>query len=537
MKTWKLKSVLCLCMAWTVAVHAQPRVFTASDFDARIQSVNRPRLAVAPDGGFALAFEAFVPALGGNSAAWRVLVQRFAASGSPLGPTHYFEGESCAGDISVWLSDYVEHVELAFRRDGILVVVLEHEGEYQLGGDGVQSAETTIAALDADGQLIDLNSASNCVQKREIFVGGKRQDRPRVALTPDGSMLLTMDGFFGGTFFRNVGIRILSGDLDELFEEVIPHDDPNSEQSLHMVPDVATNGVLILSAWYECPFVDNQGNISTCDIVAQFATATADGTLQGVGGNQRVNTGDPAGTEQFNASVAMNPAGQSVIVWRDYRTGPQGDVFAQRFDASGQPVGSNIPVSAGDGEIYHRPEVEMLDDGRFMVVWTDSSSVGFRGRGRRFEADGTSQGGPFVLVEGNGVESGQPALAAAGTTWQYALLAEQGNDIVLVMNDATTVGVAVADAEVLPSTFALHANYPNPFNPATTIAYDLPRASQVRLAVYDMLGREVARLVDGLRAAGRHAVGFEAGDLASGVYLYRLEAGAWSQSKQLILFK
>jgi hypothetical protein len=520
-----------------VAAQAQPRVFTASDFDSNIQGVNRPRLAVAPDGGFALAFEALVPRPGGSNPVWQVLVQRFAASGNPLGPTHYFEGESCAGDISIWLSDYVEHAELAFRPDGILLIALEHEGELQLGGDGVRSAETTLAAVDANGQLIDLNGAGNCVQKREIFVGGDRQDRPRLALTPNAAVLLTMDGFFDGSFIRNVAIRVLGNELEELITQVIPHDDPRSEQALHGVPDVATNGSLILSSWHECPIIDNQGNVTTCDIVAQFATATANG-LQGVGGNQRVNVGDLAGTEQFNASAAMNAAGQSVIVWRDYRTGLQGDVFGQRFNAGGQPVGGNIQVSTSEGVLYYRPEVEMLDDGRFMVVWTDSSSAGFLGHGRRFNADGTPQGGPFVLVEGAGVESGLPSLAPAGATWQYAVLAEDVDDnILLVMNDATTIGVGVASDEAVPAAFALHQSYPNPFNPTTTIAYDLPRPAEVRLVVYDLFGREVKTLVHTRQAAGRYTGSFEAEGLASGTYFYRIEAGTWSQVRQFVLLK
>ncbi|NBC16719.1 MAG: T9SS type A sorting domain-containing protein [Bacteroidetes bacterium] len=82
----------------------------------------------------------------------------------------------------------------------------------------------------------------------------------------------------------------------------------------------------------------------------------------------------------------------------------------------------------------------------------------------------------------------------------------------------------------VPERVQLRANYPNPFNLQTTITYALPRSVAVRLAVYDVLGREVAVLVDDTRPAGQHTVTFEAGDLPSGVYLYRLEAGntVWS---------
>lgn len=79
-------------------------------------------------------------------------------------------------------------------------------------------------------------------------------------------------------------------------------------------------------------------------------------------------------------------------------------------------------------------------------------------------------------------------------------------------------------ASELPASFVLEGAYPNPFNPAATIRYGLPEAAQVTLVVYDMLGHEVARLVEGTQREGWQEVRFEASGQASGVYLYRLEA-------------
>ncbi len=88
-----------------------------------------------------------------------------------------------------------------------------------------------------------------------------------------------------------------------------------------------------------------------------------------------------------------------------------------------------------------------------------------------------------------------------------------------------------------PAAYSLHENYPNPFNPTTRIAYDLPVAGPARLAVYDLLGREVRILVDAPQPAGRHEVSFDAGDLPGGVYLYRLVAGGRSYTRSFILVK
>ena len=95
--------------------------------------------------------------------------------------------------------------------------------------------------------------------------------------------------------------------------------------------------------------------------------------------------------------------------------------------------------------------------------------------------------------------------------------------------------------EALPKDYALEAAYPNPFNPSATIRYALPEAADVRLVVYDVMGREVARLVEGKRPAGYHRMRFDGSRLASGLYLYRLvakgEAGAFSKTGRMVLVK
>ncbi len=88
-----------------------------------------------------------------------------------------------------------------------------------------------------------------------------------------------------------------------------------------------------------------------------------------------------------------------------------------------------------------------------------------------------------------------------------------------------------------PHGFALHPNYPNPFNPATEIAFDLPHATQTTLKVFDVTGREVAVLVDGIRTSGAHNVTFDANALSSGVYFYRLKAGSFVETRKMILMK
>ncbi len=104
------------------------------------------------------------------------------------------------------------------------------------------------------------------------------------------------------------------------------------------------------------------------------------------------------------------------------------------------------------------------------------------------------------------------------------------------LSEFGTTGVNDA-GNSLPTRFSLSQNYPNPFNPTTVISYSLPATERVSLKVYDLLGREVANLVDGLAQAGAHQVSFDASRLSSGIYFYTLHAGPFVASKKLILLK
>ncbi|MCX6160444.1 MAG: T9SS type A sorting domain-containing protein [Ignavibacteriae bacterium] len=89
----------------------------------------------------------------------------------------------------------------------------------------------------------------------------------------------------------------------------------------------------------------------------------------------------------------------------------------------------------------------------------------------------------------------------------------------------------------IPSSYSLSQNYPNPFNPSTTIRYDLPRAGVVKLAVYDIMGREVEILVNARQAAGSYEATFDGTRFASGVYFYRLTAEGYGETKRMTLIK
>jgi hypothetical protein len=106
--------------------------------------------------------------------------------------------------------------------------------------------------------------------------------------------------------------------------------------------------------------------------------------------------------------------------------------------------------------------------------------------------------------------------------------------------DGTVTGTLTGIRQVLtetPTVFSLAQNFPNPFNPTTTINYQLQKAGSVSLKVYDMLGREAATLVNEEKTAGYYSATFDASRLSSGTYMYRLHAGSFIEVKKLVLLK
>ena len=90
---------------------------------------------------------------------------------------------------------------------------------------------------------------------------------------------------------------------------------------------------------------------------------------------------------------------------------------------------------------------------------------------------------------------------------------------------------------VVPSVFSLSQNYPNPFNPSTVISYSIPKTSMVNITVFDIVGREVGSLVNNLQQPGSYNVQFDASNLASGVYFYKIQAGDFTDTKKMLLVK
>jgi hypothetical protein len=158
------------------------------------------------------------------------------------------------------------------------------------------------------------------------------------------------------------------------------------------------------------------------------------------------------------------------------------------------------------------------------------------------------QSAPFIVSDlvfsAGALNAESTSFRLAGTFGQpFAGRATSSGSIVTLGFWAAPLGtpepttIEPIEADAVPQRFSLDQNYPNPFNPATRIRYAVPEPASVRLTIHDVLGREVVMLVDRRQAAGTYEVPFEAGDLPSGMYFYRLETDRFWEIRQMILLK
>ncbi|MDP6966313.1 MAG: T9SS type A sorting domain-containing protein, partial [Candidatus Marinimicrobia bacterium] len=142
----------------------------------------------------------------------------------------------------------------------------------------------------------------------------------------------------------------------------------------------------------------------------------------------------------------------------------------------------------------------------------------------------------FLSIEGVEVVSGTwSVIATDGKGYSYPT-----NGPFELTIDASSV--SVDEPMLIPETFSLHANYPNPFNPSTAITYDLPKRSLVTLGIYDILGKQIKTLVNQSQDAGNKIAVWDGTDdlgrqVSAGVYLYQIQAGEFTQTRKMLLLK
>jgi hypothetical protein len=241
-------------------------------------------------------------------------------------------------------------------------------------------------------------------------------------------------------------------------------------------------------------------------------------------------------SEYYNVTQIYNI--DSVVVYSHGNTIPAPAVITTATlgsHANGDPIAeqwedmlvrvNNVTVTAIDQVAYADLTVMSVDDGSGKVYVRMAD-----GKHKYSNVPGDSVSGKRILKVGDKLSYLQGTVYFSSVT-NYAIVPRSNADFGTI-----TTGITTSNT-VLPTKFGLSQNYPNPFNPSTKIEYDIPVGGTVTLKVYNILGQEVASLVDGYRSVGHYTTQFDASRFSTGVYIYRLQSAINTITKRMILLK
>ncbi len=243
------------------------------------------------------------------------------------------------------------------------------------------------------------------------------------------------------------------------------------------------------------------------------------GNIQWNAGGVAVSTANNIQNEQ---KITTDGQGGAIAVWTDWRTGGL-DIYAQRIFQDGV-----LPVELSSFSASITGSTVELN----WITMTEVNNYGFEIE-RMSEKNPSWQKIGFVAGNGN---------SNSLKTYTFIDSESQPGKYVYRLKQIDNDGAFEYSNEIEvefgnPTSFLLEQNFPNPFNPTTKISWQSPVGSHQTLKVYDMLGNELATLVDEFREAGSYEVEFNAAQLSSGVYFYKLEAGPFIQTRKMILMR
>ena len=305
-------------------------------------------------------------------------------------------------------------------------------------------------------------------------------------------------------------------------------------------PDDQFGGSVSISGDYAvvgAPFDDDKGSKSgSAYVFKRSGTSWVE--------EAKITASDGAPDNQFGGSVSIS--GDSVAVvgaWSDDDKGSKSG-SAYVFKRTGTTWAQEAKLLPSDGatEDHFGASVSISGDYAVLGAWGDDDNGLSSGSAYLFKRSGTNWTQEAKLLPSDGAP-GDNFGWSASISGDYSVLGASFDDdnglssgSAYVYTSFIPVGVENERAG-LPAEFALSQNYPNPFNPETVIEFALPQSGDVSLVVYNLRGEEVALLLSGTMPAGNHRVSWDASRLASGVYLYRLQAGDFVQTRKMLLLK
>jgi hypothetical protein len=285
-------------------------------------------------------------------------------------------------------------------------------------------------------------------------------------------------------------------------------------------PSIAVSGSIVHTVWWD--FSDGNAEI-------YYKRSTDGGVSWGTVTRLTNNNAD-----SWFPSIAVSG---SVVhtVWNDNRDG-NAEIYYKRSTDGGvswgtdtrltnYTAGSLNPSIAVSGSIVH-------------TVWQDSRDGNYEIYYKR-STDGGVNWGTDTRLTNNTAYSENPSIAVSGSIVQVVWEDNRNaNDyeIYYKRNPTGNVGIQNISTEI-PSAYSLLQNYPNPFNPTTNIKFDVARVGDVKIAVYDAMGREVQTLVNKSLNPGTYETSFDASQLTSGIYFYKIVAGNFVETRKMMMIK
>ncbi len=268
-------------------------------------------------------------------------------------------------------------------------------------------------------------------------------------------------------------------------------------------------------------------------------------------------SGLPNGVNSFPWIAVDNStgprSGHIYITFCDNRNG-DADIFFTRSTNNG--VNWSAPTrinndAIGNGKIQYWPVIAVNETGNIAVMFMDTRNTANNTMIEAWVARSLDGGNTFT----NELVSNEPSpTAIPGSNVRFGDYIDVdyvGQNIVPVWTDERAGGFNMDiytseitellatgnNSNTIPEDFVLNQNYPNPFNPSTVISFGLPSASEVTIEIYNTMGQLVKTIAKGTYPAGNHTVKFNAGSLSSGVYLYKINAGSFTETKRMVLIK
>ena len=227
-------------------------------------------------------------------------------------------------------------------------------------------------------------------------------------------------------------------------------------------------------------------------------------------------TGTPTNNDQLHVTVATDP--DFLVNLNVYTVVSTPGLIGDFYFGTNESAGSPHPAIVYDSWFWEK----IVVNGDTVSIWAFA------------DGEAPADTATWTYTTDNvAVGAGAPTFIIVGVTDDdsSAVLIDE------VWYNETPTGMGISDDAPIASSYELGQNYPNPFNPTTHIRFNIPETAGAKLTVFNIMGEAVANLVDGVVSAGGHTVSWNAANMPTGVYFYRLESGNFSQTRKLLLVK